>query len=153
MLAYYAGIICQHIPLLRGWVATCGQRQRISKNKNHTALPWPCSSQCGAGSPTGNLDTKGLIWPNQCSECPQFSQKGRPQWSWYERNQMSFIFLIPSQPLLHDLDVTVRLLEYFIHSKPHSGADLLPSCFTSKNLSKTYKAQMFSININIFNES
>ena len=23
MLAYYAGIVCQHTPLLRCWVATC----------------------------------------------------------------------------------------------------------------------------------
>ena len=33
-------------------------------------------------SPAGEVDTKGLIWPNQCSECPQFSQKGWAQWSW-----------------------------------------------------------------------
>ena len=93
---------------------------------------WPCSSQCGARSPRGNLDTKGLIWPNQCSECPQFSQKGGAQWNWYERNQMSFIFLTTAAwPRCY--------CSCYWNSKPHSSAYLWWSGFTPKNLSKTKK--------------
>ena len=86
--------------------------------------------------PLGGLDTKGLIWPDQC---PQFSQKCEAQWDWYDRNKISLIFQMSSELLFAspEDDVPEVLLDTWY-------SRMCPRCtiWDSQNLSVCARYQM-----------
>ena len=86
--------------------------------------------------PLGGLDTKGLIWPDQC---PQFSQKCEAQWDWYDRNKIGLIFQMSSELLFAspEDDVPEVLLDTWY-------SRMCPRCtiWDSQNLSVCARYQM-----------
>ena len=108
--------------------------------------------QCGVPSPPRERWTqKDWYDPTNVLNVPNFLKKVEHNGADTSKIKCLLYSRCPhTQPLMHDLDVTVRVIEYLIYWKPHSSADLVPSRFTPKNLSKTYKSQMFPINLDIF---